>query len=937
MRNSQFGVKPKIPGVLYAISPKLSKSKLTETSPMSVKLVQPRRESQLSNIEPVLSFTEDVTEQQEKDPLIFKQYQILSEDARCDLHFVLENITGFDHIACRGYRQLISQLGCEKGLCLFVRQQSIWQHLLPIAAVCKQFDIPLDIVLDRTQPSLQISQLYFLYGALQLKARVVPESKYKQIQAISNTDLSKSLDHLVKDFLHKLQICFNNHQMQPDYIVVPHETTIFTRNDFVHALSKITKYKIVSTIETQSDDNPALVSWIQSMNQNISFGSFFFNIDRKHTGTVSLDGLKYYFDSLPNNLLQVEFSSYDHMHSVLFKEINNMFTVTQNQQEIEPVKCPRKENIQSFKQFLNATHTLATGMFITPLCAVMNYKFMFKPTDKIICLVTGAIITSDKNQDQCGYVDDYLFQCLEETYELVNVTVHYNTTRMTDTTMLMQIIKDNAISAHHFKFIADGVVVQCKSCSYDQIVNLKEQFAKAIKCTVEVNFESNIPHINKPKTVSFQNEKADTSDLKYESITKGFSDITIESVKNASNLLKKSKATDDTIIIEDKSYSDQLGLKIILQMENLQQTGSFKIRGASNMLLKAYNQFKENNQTIKGVVACSAGNHAQGVAKTAKLLGIKCTIVCPETAPLTKLYNTLRYGAEVIKYGAVFDISNTYAMILAAERGWVFVPPYNHLDVIEGQATIAHELMQQIKDIDYILVNVGGGGMISGIYSYAKLLNPNIKIIGIQASRVFPLEDYNKNNQLKEVNKTAATIADGCNVKQPGGIHNSILQQIDQYVSVDENEIAATIINVLLTTKTLCEGAGVMGLTALMYKKLEIEKDKQVAIVMCGGNIDIARLQLIYKLGSVSLGKKISIKLCIQNNSSAMHQLSADIQRFAGRIDDIKIEREVVDWDQAFVTIQARMPCIEATNELKEQLSQKYPEIIYQCENLIVK
>ncbi|CAL6001194.1 Threonine_dehydratase [Hexamita inflata] len=871
--------------------------------------------------------------------MLLKNYQILSEDARCNLHFLLQNVSGHDHVACRGYYMLLKKLGEQPKLHL--KEPSTWDHLIGLSAAAKVFKIDLEVYIDQSQPRLTISQLYSLYMANIFNTKISLGAVPNAVQNITQDMIQSALVDCSQELLQQIVEVFKAKNLKPKYVIMPLETSIFSHSDLYDQLQSMPKeFKLKAAVETAKQDQYDYMSWIQTMNPEAHYACFYYALNTEKTGEINTDTIGKAMPYTPKILLG----------SVNIKNMDDLFTELLNSQmrRFEKVRVQPKDTLEvthgevleTFKVFLNSTHTLATDMFLTPLSAVLGYKFRFQATDDVVCFVTGAITTTKKNQDFVSYVDEYLFQSLHENCEIIKITIVYDTTQMSLTTEIMQIFKENNIVINHWKFNKGCVDVVCYSPGYASLVKVQVQIEKriglnAFSCP---DMPRHPPNTQMPPYVDYSDCKKLETVMNYESTLKSFEQITPDSIQNSFNRLNGISAIDQTLIFQDDTYTDQIRSNVILVMENIQQTGSFKIRGGSNMLIKAFEQAKAEGKTIEGVVACSAGNHAQGVAKTSNLLGIKCTIVCPETAPETKLYNTMRYNAEVIKYGKVFDISNQFAINLAKERGWVFVPPYNHYDIIEGQGTIAHELLQKYQNVDTILVNVGGGGMISGIALYAKKMNPKIKIVGVQATRVFPLQDYNQTGTLKQVDKSAGTIADGCNVKSPGGIHNEILQKyVDEYISVDENEIAATIVNLLLTTKTLSEGAGCMGLSALLYDKYTPKQNENVAIIVCGGNIDIARLQQVFKLGTVSMGRRLKAKIQLPDVPGKLLDISKLIQKYGGIIDYVRHTRNVqtVDWDSTLVTLEIRMSCLKATNELKAEIKKLYPKAEFPAENLI--
>jgi len=311
------------------------------------------------------------------------------------------------------------------------------------------------------------------------------------------------------------------------------------------------------------------------------------------------------------------------------------------------------------------------------------------------------------------------------------------------------------------------------------------------------------------------------------------------------------------------------------------------------------------------------------VSKICCSLGIPCTIVVPETAPATKLNNMRRFGAEIVKYGAAFDQASAYGDKLCKERGSTFVPPYNSWDVMEGQATIAYELLRKQPDIDTIVVNVGGGGMISGIAMYAKKFAEKrgkpIRIVGVQADVVHPFRHYKETGELVYVDPARQTLADGCNVKVGGGIHDVVLRNlVDEWVGVAENEIAASMCHCLFRTRTLTEGAGVMGLTALLYERMVVKPGEKIAIILCGGNLDLQRLSVLTVFGLKALGRLVTVTIDVPNRSGQIAKINKIVATHGMRIRQMLHQHDAdnLEWDSVRVTATLSGNSFESINQV---------------------
>jgi threonine dehydratase len=319
--------------------------------------------------------------------------------------------------------------------------------------------------------------------------------------------------------------------------------------------------------------------------------------------------------------------------------------------------------------------------------------------------------------------------------------------------------------------------------------------------------------------------------------------------------------------------------QVFIKLENEQLTGSFKIRGALNTMLSL-----SKEDLSRGVVASSAGNHAQGVAFGAKLVGAKAHIVMPQTAPIVKINATRSHGAEVILHGDVYDDAYAKAQELEKEKGWIFVHPYLNPRVIAGQGTIGLEILEDLPDVDNIVIPIGGGGLISGIAIAAKALKPNIKIIGVvsnQASmmrRLFSgekFEDIARENQDPIRRKKAVTtIAEGIAIKNahPAMFEAHIKRLVDEIVEVTDNEIAAAIVSLLEKAKTVTEGSGAAGLAAVMAGKTRLKG--QTAVVLCGGNIDLNVMSRVIESGLRHENRLARIAVVVDDLPGNLHRIT---------------------------------------------------------------
>ena len=310
-----------------------------------------------------------------------------------------------------------------------------------------------------------------------------------------------------------------------------------------------------------------------------------------------------------------------------------------------------------------------------------------------------------------------------------------------------------------------------------------------------------------------------------------------------------------TKLIHSSVFSEETGNEVYIKPENLQKTGSFKIRGAYNKISKLTEDEKK-----KGVIASSAGNHAQGVALAAQKLGIKAVIVMPKHTPLIKVEATKKYGAEVILFGEVYDEAFSKAKELQEKKGYIFIHPFDDEDVIEGQGTIALEVLEELPDADIIMVPLGGGGLISGVAAAAKMKNPQIKIIGVEPEGAASALKSLENGKVTEL-KEASTIADGAAVKKIGKIDfDYITKYVDEIITVSDYELMEAFLLLVEKHKIVAENAGILSVAGL--KKIK-DKGKKIISILSGGNIDVLTISSMINKGLVVRGRifKFSVDL----------------------------------------------------------------------------
>jgi len=334
-----------------------------------------------------------------------------------------------------------------------------------------------------------------------------------------------------------------------------------------------------------------------------------------------------------------------------------------------------------------------------------------------------------------------------------------------------------------------------------------------------------------------------------------------------------------------KTFSTLSNNEVFLKLENLQKTGSFKVRGSYNKLISL-----SRDELQKGVVAASAGNHAQGVAYSSQMLGIPCTIVMPKGAPLSKVLATRQYGAEVILEGAVFDEALAYALELKDKLGATFVHAFDDEAVIAGQGTVGLEILDQLPDVEAIICPVGGGGLIAGVAMAVKEKNPDIKVYGVQTLACPSMKQSLKENQPVAV-ESAPTMADGIAVQKPGLKTFEIIRKyVDDIFCVDEMEIARTMLLILERNKLLVEGSGASPLAAMLYDKMNIS-GKKVAAVLSGGNVDVNFISRIIERGLVESGRFAHFTINIKDKPGELQRVLSLVTDLNANVQFVNLHR----------------------------------------------
>lgn len=355
-------------------------------------------------------------------------------------------------------------------------------------------------------------------------------------------------------------------------------------------------------------------------------------------------------------------------------------------------------------------------------------------------------------------------------------------------------------------------------------------------------------------------------------------ELTLEKFEEASDLVRE--VTTETKLVYSEYFSSQTGNKVYFKPENMQYTGAYKVRGAYYKISTL-----SGDEKAKGLITASAGNHAQGVAYAAKLAGVKATVVMPTTPPLMKVNRTKSYGAEVVLEGDVFDEACDYAYKLADEQGLTFVHPFDDLAVATGQGTIAMEIIKELPTVDYILVPIGGGGLCTGVSTLAKLLNPKIKIIGVEPAGANCMQESLRQGQvttLSEVN----TIADGTAVKRPGEkLFPYIQENVDDIITIDDSELIVAFLDMVENHKMIVENSGLLTVAAL--KHMDVQKKKIVSI-LSGGNMDVITMSSIVQHGLIQRDRVFTVSVLLPDKPGELARVSALLAKEQGNI--IKLE-----------------------------------------------
>lgn len=350
--------------------------------------------------------------------------------------------------------------------------------------------------------------------------------------------------------------------------------------------------------------------------------------------------------------------------------------------------------------------------------------------------------------------------------------------------------------------------------------------------------------------------------------------LTIDKFEEASEVVKR--VTQDTKLIFSDYFSQMTGNKVYFKPENMQRTGAYKLRGAYYKISTLTEE-----ERAKGLITASAGNHAQGVAYAAKAYGAKAVIVMPTTTPLIKVERTKSYGAEVVLYGDVYDDACAHAYELAEEHGYTFIHAFNDLDVACGQGSIAMEIIKELPTVDYILCPIGGGGLCTGVSTLAKMLNPKIKVIGVEPEGANCMQESLKADHVVSL-PSVNTIADGTAVRTPGGkLFPYIKANVDEIITVPDDELIGAFLDMIENHKMVVENSGLLTVAAL--KHLDV-KNKKIVSILSGGNMDVITMSSVVQHGLIQRGRIFSVSCLLPDKPGELAKVASLIAQVKGNI-----------------------------------------------------
>lgn len=396
--------------------------------------------------------------------------------------------------------------------------------------------------------------------------------------------------------------------------------------------------------------------------------------------------------------------------------------------------------------------------------------------------------------------------------------------------------------------------------------------------------------------------------------------LTLDRIYHAAYTLKDAIRKTDLILAPALSKMNQVYLKT----ENLQMTGSFKVRGAYYKVSKL-----SAEERSKGIIACSAGNHAQGVALAAQKFGIPAIICMPDGAPISKVEATRSYGAEICLVSDTYDDAYAKAVELQKEEGYTFIHPFDDIDVIAGQGTIGLEILDQLDDVDAIVIPIGGGGLISGVAAAVKQLRPECKIYGVQAAGAPSM--YNSFVAHEKLStETVNTFADGIAVKVPGDNTFALIEKyVDEIITVTEDEIAAAILTLMEKQKVVAEGAGAVSVAAVLFDKIPL-KDKKVVCIVSGGNIDVNILNRVITRGLIMSGRRTTLSIALTDKPGQLVGVSSIISRCGANVVAVHHDNSDpnMDINSCYLTVVMETRDFQQAQLIEEELAKAGFELV---------
>ena len=393
--------------------------------------------------------------------------------------------------------------------------------------------------------------------------------------------------------------------------------------------------------------------------------------------------------------------------------------------------------------------------------------------------------------------------------------------------------------------------------------------------------------------------------------------LTLEKFEEASEIVQK--VTLETKLKYSEYFTEQTGNKVWFKPENMQYTGAYKVRGAYYKISTLSQEERD-----RGLITASAGNHAQGVAYAAKIYGCKAVIVMPTTTPLIKINRTKSYGAEVVLYGDVYDEACDYALKLAEENGYTFIHPFNDLDVATGQGSIAMEIIKELPTVDYVLCPIGGGGLCTGVATLVKMLNPKIKVIGVEPAQANCMQVSVEKGEVVTL-PTVNTIADGTAVKTPGDkLLPYIMENVDEIITVEDDELIGAFLDMIENHKMVVENSGLLTVAALKHLNV---RGKKVVAILSGGNMDVITMSTVVQHGLIQRGRIFTASILLPDKPGEVVKVASAIADTKGNI--VKLDHNQFITINRSSAVELRITMEAYGEEHKQEIIQKLRDAGY--------